>query len=137
MCHDSSTRQSARLTVVPCFFAASSAKPHCVGSAIKPCVDIEPSEMMPMPYLPASVMPEGEICDATTNGISSCSGRICSAASFMVNQSLLAVALRHRIDAKRMSVGGERARSRAEDRATAGHVIELHHALGDVEGMVI
>jgi len=22
--------------------------------------------MMPMPYLPASVMPEGEICDATT-----------------------------------------------------------------------
>ncbi len=72
MCQDSSTRQLARLTVVPAFFAASSAKPHCVGSAIRPCVDIEPSEMMPMPYLPASVMPDGEICEATTNGISSC-----------------------------------------------------------------
>src|SRR6202035_3283589 len=91
MCQLSSTRQSDRLTVVPCFFAASSAKPHWVGSAIRPCVDIEPSEMMPMPYLPASVMPDGEICDATTNGMSSCRGRICSAASFMTNHSLLAV----------------------------------------------
>ena len=91
MCQESSTRQLARLMVVPCFLAASSAKPHCVPSDIKPCVDIDPSEMMPMPYLPASVMPEGEICDATTNGISSRSGKICNAASFMVNQSLLAV----------------------------------------------
>jgi len=31
----------------------------------------------------------GEICEATTNGMSSCRGRICSAASFMTNQSLL------------------------------------------------
>src|SRR5712675_360929 len=137
MCQLSNTRQLARLTVVPCFLAASSAKPHWVGSAIKPCVDIEPSEMMPMPYLPASVMPDGEICDATTNGISSCSGRICSAASFMVNQSLLAVALRHRIDAERVRVGGERPRTGTEDGAASGHVVELHHALRDVEGMVI
>ena len=55
------------------------------------------------------------------------SGRICSAASFMVNQSLfavtrsplnrrrmirdrlvLAVALRHRVDAERVRVGGQR-----------------------------
>ncbi len=71
MCQVNSTRQSERLTVVPCFFAASSANSHCVGSAIRPCVDIEPSEMMPMPYLPASVIPEGEICEATTNGMSS------------------------------------------------------------------
>ena len=71
MCQDNSTRQSERLTVVPYFFAASSAKPHCVGSAISPCVDIDPSEMIPMPYFPASVMPDGEICEATTNGISS------------------------------------------------------------------
>src|SRR6266851_655066 len=148
MCQLNSTRQSERLTVVPCFLAASSAKPHCVGSAIRPWVDIEPSEMMPMPYLPASVMPEGEICDATTNGMSSCRGRICSAASFIVNQSLLAVtrsplnrrrmiALRHRVDAERMRVGGERPGAGAEVGAAAGHVVELHHALGDVEGMVI
>ncbi len=91
MCQDNSTRQFARLTVVPCFFAASSANSHCCGSAIRPCVDIEPSEMMPMPYLPASVMPDGEICEATTNGMSSCSGRICSAASCISNQSVLAV----------------------------------------------
>src|SRR5437660_1319921 len=110
MCQVSSTRQSERLTVVPCFLAASSAKPHCVGSAIRPCVDIEPSEMMPMPYLPASVIPEGEICEATTNGISSCNGRICSAASFIVNQSLFALLdqievaaeLQHRMLADRM-----------------------------------
>src|SRR5207237_2128503 len=95
MCQDSSTRQSARLTVVPAFLAASSAKPHCVGSAINPCVDIEPSEMMPMPYLPASVMPEGEICDATTSGISSCKGRICSAESFMTNKAVYAVKRMH------------------------------------------
>ena len=91
MCQFSSTRQFLRSTVVPCFLAASSAKPHCVGSAVRPCVDIEPSEMMPMPYLPASVMPDGLICEATANGISSCSGRSCSAASFRVNQSLFAV----------------------------------------------
>ena len=101
MCQLNSTRQSDRLTVVPCFLAASSAKPHCVGRAISPCVDIEPSEIMPMPYLPASVMPDGEICDATTNGISSCKGRICSAASFMVNQSLLAVT-RSPLNSRRM-----------------------------------
>src|ERR1700681_4618334 len=137
MCQESSTRQSARLTVVPCFLAASSANPHCVGSAIRPCVDIEPSEIMPMPYLPASVMPDGEICEATTNGISSCNGRICSAASFMVNQSLLAVTLGHRIDAEGVRIGSQRPGAGAEDGAAAGHVVELHHTLGDVEGMVI
>src|SRR5665213_287951 len=137
MCQLNSTRQSARLTVVPCFLAASSAKPHCVGSAIRPCVDIEPSEMIPIPYLPASVMPEGEICEATTNGMSSCNGNSCNAASFIVNQSLLAVALRHRVDAERMRVGGQRPRAGTEQGAAAGHVIELHHALRDVEGMVI
>ncbi len=104
MCQLSSTRQSERLTVVPCFFAASSAKLHCVGSAIRPCVDIEPSEMMPMPYLPASVMPDGEICEATTNGISSCKGRICSAASFMVNQSLFAVTRSPRNSRRMMAI---------------------------------
>jgi hypothetical protein len=112
--------------------------------------------MMPMPYLPASVMPEGEICDATTNGISFLQGRICSAASFIVNQSLLAVT-RSPLNRRRMIAIASSWRSRcvigsmpsvcaseasapgagAEDGAAAGHVVELHHALRDVEGMVI
>ena len=36
-------------------------------------------------------MPDGLICEATANGISSCSGNSCNAASCSVNQSLLAV----------------------------------------------
>ena len=136
--------------------AAASAKPHCVGSALSPSSDSEPIEMTPMPCLPASVMPDGLICEATANGISSCSGRSCSAASCSVNQSLssvtrspreqpaddadrlvLAVALHHRVDAERVRVRGQRARPGAEDRPAAGHVVELHHALGDVERVVI
>ena len=111
---------------------------------------------MPMPYLPASVMPDGLICEAMANGMSSCSGRSCRAASCRVNQSLfvgdalaaqqaaddadrlvLAVALGHRVDAERVGVGRQRARARAEDRAAAGHVVELHHALRDVERVVV
>ena len=101
MCQLSSTRQFLRSTVVPCFFAANSAKPHCVGSAVRPSVDIEPSEMMPMPYLPASVMPDGLICEATANGMSSCSGSSWSAASCRLNHSLLAVT-RSPLNSRRM-----------------------------------
>jgi len=36
-----------------------------------------------------NVMPDGLICDATANGISSCNGNSCNAASCNVNQSLL------------------------------------------------
>ncbi|OIQ64617.1 hypothetical protein GALL_538300 [mine drainage metagenome] len=36
-----------------------------------------------------------------------------------------------------MGVGGERAGAGAEDGAASRHVVELHHALGNVEGMVI
>ncbi len=50
---------------------------------------------------------------------------------------VLAVALRHRVDAERMRVGGQRAGAGTEDGAAAGHVVELHHALRDVVGMVI
>ena len=156
MCQESSTRQSLRSTVWPCFGGGLSAKPHCVGSALSPSSASEPIEMTPMPCLPASVMPDGLICEATANGMSSCSGRSCSAASCSVNQSLLwvtrsplqqpaddadrlvlAVALRHRVDAERVRVGGQRARARAEDRPAAGHVVELHHALRDVERVVV
>jgi hypothetical protein len=38
---------------------------------------------------------------------------------------------------ERMRVGGECTRTGAEDGAAAGHVVELHHALRDVEGMMI
>ena len=112
--------------------------------------------MMPMPYLPASVMPDGLICEATANCMSSCSGRSCRAAScsvyhsvFLVTRSpleqaaddadrlVLAVALGHRVDAERVGVGRQRAGARAEDGAAARHVVELHHALRHVEGMVV
>src|ERR1700736_3365230 len=151
MCQLNSTRQSERLTVVPCFLAASSAKPHWVGSAIRPCVDIEPSEMMPMPYLPASVMPDGEICDATilqgedlqrgvVHGEPVALGGDALALEQPANDCdrlVLAVALRHRVDAERMRVGSQRARTGAEDDAASRHVVELNHALRGVEGMVI
>ena len=53
-----------------------------------PSVDVDAIDSAPMPYLPASCMPDGEMLDATVIGMSSCSGRICSAASFSVNHSL-------------------------------------------------
>ena len=43
----------------------------------------------PMPYLPAKVMPDGLMDEATTIGISSCSGKSCNRASCRVNQSLV------------------------------------------------
>ena len=52
-----------------------------------PSVEFEAIDSTPMPYLPASCMPDGEIDDATAIGISSCSGRICSWASCSSNQS--------------------------------------------------
>src|SRR5205085_10182925 len=61
MCQLKTTRQSLRLTVLPCFLAASSANDHCVGSAVRPSSDIEPIEITPMPCLPARVMPDREI----------------------------------------------------------------------------
>jgi len=91
MCQLNKTRQSLRSTVVPCLTAAASAKPHCVGSALRPSSASEPIEMTPMPCLPARVIPDGLICDATANGISSCNGRSCSCASCNLNQSLFAV----------------------------------------------
>ena len=95
--------------------------------------------------------------DATVIGMFSCSGRICSAASFSVNHSLswekrsspreqaadhaerlvLAIAQHHRVDAERARVARQRARAAAEHRPAAGHVVELHHPLGDVERVVV
>ena len=112
--------------------------------------------MMPIPCLPARVMPEGLICEATAQGMSSCRGSSWRAASFSVEPIrldghalaaeqaaddadgfVLAVAEEHRVDAEGVRVRRQRARPGAEDRAPAGHVIELHHALGDVERMVV
>src|SRR5205807_10596511 len=42
-----------------------------------------------------------------------------------------------RIDPERVRVRGEGARARPEDRPSAGHPVELHHALSDIERMVI
>ena len=50
---------------------------------------------------------------------------------------VLAVALHHWVDAEGAGIARERARAAAEHRTTAGHVIELHHALGDVERVVV
>ena len=50
---------------------------------------------------------------------------------------VLAVALGHRIDAERMRVGSQRSGAGAEDGAAARHMVELHHALGDIVGVVI
>ena len=54
-----------------------------------------------------------------------------------VDALVLAVALGHRIDAERVGVGRQRAGTGAEDGAAAGHVVELHHALRHVEGVVV
>jgi hypothetical protein len=67
-----------RSTVWPCWAAASSAKPHWVGSACRPADEFDAIDSTPMPYLPASCMPDGEIDDAVAIGRSSCTGRICS-----------------------------------------------------------
>ena len=88
ICQFMTTRQSSLLTVFPLFAAASSANPHCVGSACKPAVDVDPMERTPVPCLPAKVIPEGDIIEATAKGISSCNGNNCRAASFNVNHSL-------------------------------------------------
>jgi len=94
-------------------------------------------------------MPEGEICDATTKGISSCSGVVHEPVTFRRDplapkqpandrdRLVLTIALRHRVDPERMRVGGKRAGAGAEDGAASRHMVELHHALRDVEGMVI
>ncbi len=50
---------------------------------------------------------------------------------------VLAVTLHHRVDPERVRVRGERAGTGAEDRPAAGHPVELHHTLRDVEGVVI
>ena len=112
ICQLSSTRQFFRSTVVPCLAAAASAKLHCVGSAFSPSFDSEPIEMIPMPCLPASVMPDGLICEATANGISSCRGSNCSAASCIVNQSLFAVT-RSPLNSRRIMPMASSCRSRS------------------------
>ena len=156
MCQLSSTRQFLRSTVVPFFLAADSAKPHCVGSAVRPSLDIEPSEMMPMPYLPAKR--HARRADLRGDGErhvllqrQELQGRVLQGepvalvgdalaaqqAADDADRLVLAVALGHRVDAERVGVGRQRARARAEDRAAAAHPVELDHALRDVERVVV
>ena len=152
-----STRQSARSTVEPCCAAASSAKPHCVGRALMPSVELEAIDSTPMPYLPASCMPDGEIDDAVAIGISSCSGQdlqlgvvelepvaLVAEAVLAAQQPddhaerlVLAVAQQHRVDAVGAGVRRQGAGPGAEHRPAPGHVVELDHPLGDVERVVV
>lgn len=53
-----------------------------------PAVELEAIESTPNPYLPASIMPDGEIDDAVTIGMSSWRGKSWSRASLRVNHSL-------------------------------------------------
>jgi hypothetical protein len=69
---------------------------------LRPSLDIEPIEMIPIPCFPANVMPDGLICEATANGISCCNGRSCNAASCKLNQSLFAVT-RSPLNSRRMT----------------------------------
>ncbi len=57
-----------------------------------------------MPCLPASVIPEGLICEATAKGMSSCNGSSCRAASCSVNQSDLTVRRSPRIRRRMMPI---------------------------------
>ena len=50
---------------------------------------------------------------------------------------VLAVAQKHVVYAEGPRVGGQGARAGAEDHAPEGHVVELHDALCDVEGVVV
>ena len=144
-------------TVEPCCAAASSAKPHCVGRALMPSVELEAIDSTPMPYLPASCMPDGEIDDATAIGISSCSGQdlqlgvvelepvalvveavvAAQQADDDAERLVLAVAQQHRVDAVGAGVGRQGAGTGAEDRPAPRHVVELDHPLGDVERVVV
>ena len=68
MCQDSSTRRLRRSTVWRCLAADCSAKLHWVCSAASPSVEVDAIEITPQPYLPASVMPDGLIVEATATG---------------------------------------------------------------------
>src|SRR6202008_4159788 len=86
-CQLISTRQFLRSTLCPCFGAASSANDHWVGSACSPSDDVDAMDSGPIPYLPASCMPDGLSDDAHVISIFPCSGRIWSWASRSVNHS--------------------------------------------------
>jgi len=129
--------------------------PIASAAPSSPCVGhSSPAKMMPMPYLPASVMPDGEICDATNERASPpASGRICSAGVVHGETSRswrftrLAVETNRRMMAMASSwrsrcVPSDRCRACARRRASAPrvrsrrmgaasrHVVELYHAPG-------
>ena len=151
------TRQFLRSTVWPCFCAASSANAHCVGSACRPSDEVEAIESTPMPYLPAICMPDGLIDEASRHRhvllqrqdlqlrVAQREPLALVAEALLAAEQpddhaerfVLAVALDHRVDAERVRVGRQRARAGAEHRPAAGHVVELHDALGDVERVVV
>jgi hypothetical protein len=154
MCQLSSTRQFFRSTVWPCLAAASSAKLHWVASAFRPSSDRDPIEMMPM------LAGEGHARRADLGGhrarhlllqgqelqrrvLEREPVRLVGHALALEQAAddpdglVLPVAQQHRVDRQRVGVGRQRPGARAEDGPPAGHVVELDHALGDVERMVV
>ena len=83
----------------------------------------------PMPYLPAMVMPEGEMLLAVTIGMSSWKGRICSPASCSVNQSLSWVKRSPRI--RRMMAPSA---SSCRSRWVMGSMFSIRASLGSAPG---
>src|ERR1700733_14833467 len=102
MCQESSTRQSLRLTVWPCFLAALSAKPHCVGSALSPSSDNEPIEMTPQPCWAAGGVLHREPVALRGDPLA------VEEAADDLDRLVRAVALGHRVDTERVRVGGDR-----------------------------
>ena len=104
MCQLSSTRQLDWLDRGAVLRRRPRQNPTASAAPSDLRVDIEPIEKCQCRTCQPSACRTGEICDATTNGMSSCKGRICSAASCRVNQSLLelnALALEQPADDRR------------------------------------
>ena len=88
MCQLIITRQFLRSTIWPCLAADSSANPHWVGRAWMPSVVFDAIESTPMPYLPAIVMPDGEMLPRRHHRHVLLEGQDLQRASWSVNQSL-------------------------------------------------
>ena len=95
-----------------------------------PSLEVEAIDRAPMPYLPASCMPDGEMLDATVIGMFSCSGRICNAASFSVNHSLSWVKRSSPASRRRMTPIASSCRSRS----TIGEMPIVRASLGRAPG---
>ena len=156
MCQLSRTRQFLRSTVLPCFLAAASAKPHCVGRLFRPFIRHRADRDHADPVLAGQGHARGADLRGDGEGHlllqrQQLQRRIPHREPVALgghplaleqppddaDRLVLAVALGHRVDPERVRVRRERPRARAEDRSPAGHPVELDHALGDIERVVV